>query len=285
MHIDKLENRRLFAVTTEYDPARQVLRFFGDERRDSVIFSRGRGGETLRAVVNGQQQRFNDPIRLISMSMGLGGDTVILGAIAIPMVVRGGKGPDTISGGLANDTIFGDGGFDYLYGREGDDVISGGLQGDQILGADGNDTLTSGSALLANDDTIFGGNGEDVVDYSESAQAALLEIGNMRADPDLISDFIFSDVETVRGTSGDDQIRNATRRGLVIEGLAGNDSLVGGSGGDTLVGGAGNDTLVGNGGRDAFDALDSEADTITGGGGTDVLRSTDDGIDVVTTVP
>jgi Ca2+-binding RTX toxin-like protein len=65
--------------------------------------------------------------------------------------------------------------------------------------------------------------------------------------------------------------------GVLINGTAGNDSLVGGSGNDTINGFAGNDTIVGGAGNDALDGNDgvdwveggAGNDTLTGGSGTD----------------
>lgn len=59
---------------------------------------------------------------------------------------------------------------------------------------------------------------------------------------------------TVTGTSGDDLIdcRNNTT-GLLIEGLAGNDTIEGGMGADSILGGPGCDLIRGNGDDDHID--------------------------------
>ena len=57
----------------------------------------------------------------------------------------------------------------------------------------------------------------------------------------------------------------------ILEGLAGNDTVVGTSGRDTLFGGAGNDVLRGLGGNDVLDGGTGD-DTLIGGTGADALR-------------
>jgi serralysin len=56
--------------------------------------------------------------------------------------------------------------------------------------------------------------------------------------------------------------------GIVLNGTAGNDSLVGGAGSDTISGFAGNDTLVGGDGNDSLDG-GSGIDAMNGGAGDD----------------
>lgn len=284
-HLQSLEPRRLLTVTIHYDEHRQILSFLGNDKRDTLEFGRTDPTETLRVVVNGQEEVFTSPIRSLSLSLGGGADTVILGQVTIPAFVRGGQGDDSLSGGLGNDTLLGEGGFDYVFGREGHDSLDGGLQGDTIFGYTGNDTVTSGSDILENDDTISGGAGSDLVDYSASTNPLVLRIGDFTTPPNDISDYIYADIETLRGTAGNDFIRNLNRRGMRIEGQAGNDELQGGSGNDTLVGGDGQDTLLGEGGLDVLDAQDGAADVVNGGSGVDSLLSSDEGLDQVTNIP
>lgn len=284
-HIQPLEPRRLLTVTTSYDVQRQILSFVGNDKCDTLEFGRTDPTETLRVKVNGQEEVFTSAIRLISISLGGGADTVILGQVAIPAFVRGGQGDDTISGGLGGDTLLGEGGFDYVFGREGNDSLDGGLQGDTIFGFTGDDTIGGGSGVLENDDTISGGAGGDLLDYTQSDNPLQLWIGEFTHDPADISDYIHADVETVRGTAGNDRIRNMTRRGLRIEGMGGNDLLQGGSGDDTLVGGDGADTLLGMGGADVLDAEDGAGDRVDGGSGADRLLSGDDALDDLLGIP
>jgi Ca2+-binding RTX toxin-like protein len=94
---------------------------------------------------------------------------------------------------------------------------------------------------------------------------------------------------TVQGTEGADNLSLlAVSRGLIINGLGGNDTLVGGTGIDSIAGGtgadriegadgsdsltgdAGNDILLGNDGNDTLSG-GADADTLTGGSGDDQL--------------
>jgi len=80
------------------------------------------------------------------------------------------------------------------------------------------------------------------------------------------ADAIGGDIEIVIGSSGNDIIdASATGAGVTrhtIYGMAGNDTLSGGSLADTLWGGTGDDTLMGMGG----------ADTLNGGDGNDIMQ-------------
>jgi Ca2+-binding RTX toxin-like protein len=62
----------------------------------------------------------------------------------------------------------------------------------------------------------------------------------------------------------------------VLNGMGGNDSLVGGAGNDTLDGGSGNDTMTGGGGSDTY-IVNSTGDVVNeSGGGTDTIQSSVD---------
>ena len=83
------------------------------------------------------------------------------------------------------------------------------------------------------------------------------------------SDKIYGDINEVIGSPFDDDIVNATKRGMRIDGGAGNDTLTGGSGNDTLIGGTGNNLLQGKGGNDLLSVGTGSSDTLDGGSGTD----------------
>jgi hypothetical protein len=57
-----------------------------------------------------------------------------------------------------------------------------------------------------------------------------------------------------------------------IDGLGGNDTIIGGAGQDTLLGGSGNDSLVGGAGNDSLDG-GSGNDTLIGGAGNDIITA------------
>lgn len=97
---------------------------------------------------------------------------------ALPQILNGTEGSETISGNggndqinaldgdddvygyEGNDVIDGGAGVDRLYGGTGDDQVSGGTGNDTLSGEDGNDTLLGG----AGDDRLIGGNGNDLLD-------------------------------------------------------------------------------------------------------------------------
>ncbi len=72
-------------------------------------------------------------------------------------------------------------------------------------------------------------------------------------------------VGNVQLGDGNDRFTQQTGQAVVVDGGAGNDTLIGGSGNDLLIGGSGNDTLRGNGGQDTFAfAAGSNQDRILG---------------------
>ena len=85
----------------------------------------------------------------------------------------------------------------------------------------------------------------------------------------------------VFGQAGDDSltVQSSVSTPAVLDGGAGNDTLLGGAGNDTLLGGAGNDSLVAVSGSDSLDGgagndtlrAGSGRDTLTGGDGNDSL--------------
>lgn len=122
----------------------------------------------------------------------------------------------------ANEVVFGRGGQDFLHAGDGNDTIFGGDSFDDIHGNTG-------------DDLAFGGNGDDWV------------VGGQGSD-------------TLSGEAGCD----------VILGNLGTDSLSGGAGADTIRGGQDSDVINGGSGADWIGG-DLGADTITGGSGADTF--------------
>jgi Ca2+-binding RTX toxin-like protein len=123
---------------------------------------------------------------------------------------------------------------------------------------DGNDTLVVSPGVLVSA-TIYGGAGNDNLNYSGSGSATL----DGGAGDDVLT--LGSGVSggTLYGGAGNDQLTAEITGGVgvALYGQAGNDTLVGGAGSDILDGGDGNDILQGRGG----------ADVITGGAGNDTL--------------
>jgi Ca2+-binding RTX toxin-like protein len=220
----------------------------------------------------------------------------------------GGQGPDAINywQGFGDDTLYGNGGDDWISGGYGHDLLYGGDGDDQLL-ADPYDyhpdpVATPGPLLppptLDGKDYVDGGEGND-------------RIGGGGNDDRLIGgagdDKIWGDALT-RGTYIDNPDGSQTFVSLtgalhpgndILEGGEGNDELHGDGGDDILDGGAGNDLLIGDtqpgeavltsmeagddflSGGEGDDELQGNAgdDVLLGGAGDDLLFGDDDGVD------
>ncbi|WP_354424375.1 DUF5801 repeats-in-toxin domain-containing protein, partial [Mesorhizobium abyssinicae] len=155
-----------------------------------------------------------------------------------------------------------------------------------VVAADGSGNFTlPGFAGTVNDviagsshtDTISGGAGTDIADYTGSVAAVSIHLaddGHASGAPvtftnpglgtigggDAAGDTL-TGIEGLIGGSGNDYLFGNAGDNYLAGGL-GADTLNGGGGSDTLVGGAGNDTLIGGAGQD----------TLTGGTGADTFR-------------
>ena len=150
-------------------------------------------------------------------------------------------------GGVGDDKIYGQGeGDDYLFGDDGDDLISGGKGADTLWGDDadimtiaaGVPTYTLENAwdaaemrykeygLESGDDTIYGGEGKDIVHAGAG------------------DDYVYGDegVDTLYGSAGED----------TIWGGDGGDLLFTGTGWDTVFGGPGCDYIYSQDGGDVI---------------------------------
>lgn len=222
-------------------------------------------------------------------------------------ILRGGNGPDVMflpKFAYGDDTIYGNGGDDYLTAGRGHDVIYGGDGNDQLLG----DMFLDGSPELPWDlpvpdargiregkDYVDGGAGNDLVEGGGNDDRL---IGG--ADDDVL----WGDtITTSRLSEGDHGFEIFYLTGVlhpgndVLEGGEGNDALSGDGGDDTLDGGPGDDFLVGDKvidldlpipmapgddfltGGTGDDQLYGNAgnDVLLGGEGNDVLSGDDEG--------
>ena len=145
---------------------------------------------------------------------------------------------------------------DFLYGGDGNDVIDGNRGTDFIDAGGGNDTVLA----RAGGDTTDGGAGIDLIDFSGDTGAVNFD---MTSGATTITGTapVESNVnyESVIGSSGAD----------TILGNAVDNSISGGAGADLLTGGAGNDTFVSGAGADSIE------------GGEDGPANPDGSIDVV----
>jgi hypothetical protein len=201
-----------------------------------------------------------------------------------PCTVRGTPGSDVLTGTARDDVICGFGGDDVLRGGGGKDRLLGGSGDDQLHGGGGNDRLRAG----AGDDRLFGeggddnlrggrgadrlsgGPGKDLGDYLAHDAAVSLSAGNGANDGSRgEGDELRSDVENLRGGSGDDSLQGNGGANW-LHGVGGDDRVRGGMGNDDLYGGMGGDTLDG---RDAASLSD---DLFCGGGSDGAMADTGD---------
>jgi Ca2+-binding RTX toxin-like protein len=208
-------------------------------------------------------------------------DRYVFGASGID--VNGDRYPDisaaaieefVVNLGLGNDSFSGAGNLTtgaafahalQIYGGDGNDTIQGGDGEDLCDGGAGNDILVGGTATDGAD-TLRGGDGTDTADYGARGAPVTVSldgVANDGADGGAEADNVELDVETIRGTGGDDQLTGGT----------GSQTIYGGAGDDLLAGGPGADALYGEAGDDLFDEGDatSGADVFSGGLGLDTV--------------
>lgn len=180
-------------------------------------------------------------------------------------------------GAFGGDSIYGDGGDDFLYGQDGNDAVWGGTEDDDIYGELGNDTLFG----EAGDDAILGDRGGIRDRYETGDDTFNLSVtqvpkvsyegfspGSVTRIVDLLHDvngdvFVGSSADgddpmphNGRDFGGDDRIRGGLDDDSIHAGW-GDDLANGDSGGDIVFGDDGADVLWGGKGCDA------EADTIS----------------------
>ncbi|MEP5758397.1 MAG: hypothetical protein ABJ327_03600, partial [Litoreibacter sp.] len=197
---------------------------------------------------------------------------------------------ETASSSFLDPFYVGD--FDGVTGHDGNDFIiavsgvdkslqiAGGAGDDWIIGGDGDDFLSGGEGL----DVLSGGGGDDVlfVDHQDRFgyyAGTYGGEGNDRAifitDEDVTLNLWETSIEAVDGGGGDDTFTalNGTVS-VEINGLDGNDTLIGSNVGDFLAGDDGDDRLEG---KDGNDLLFGGAgnDKIYGGDGDDFLTAGD----------
>ncbi|MGH2747732.1 MAG: calcium-binding protein [Actinomycetota bacterium] len=123
----------------------------GGDGRDLVKYNSRRND--VNVVLNGAdvsgETGENDTVTAVEKVVtGRGGDTVNGSAMTVALVLKGGDGDDTLTGGDGNDK---------LYGQDGKDTLNGGPGNDKLFGGDGNDTLNGGDGF----DVAKGGPGND----------------------------------------------------------------------------------------------------------------------------
>ena len=251
---------------------------------------------------------------------GTGADT--LRGDAGDDVLEGGEEADRLEGGADNDTIYGGKGDDVLEGGTGDDTLVGGVGDDSYrfnLG-DGLDVIVNqGSnrdtdkivlgAGIVSEDTIIRRTGNDlniiiqegtdairiksyyrIPDYRKAIDSLVFEDASSadaswdRAELERLASMATTQADelhgdntanTIDGLAGDDVLIGHGGKDVLIGG-ADNDRLEGGLGDDTLEGGIGDDVLKGGGDNDNLSGGTGD-DTLIGGYGNDSYKIAADG--------
>jgi large repetitive protein len=179
-----------------------------------------------------------------------------------------------------DDTIMGTVYADVIYGNDGNDYLKGGTGNDFLDGGNGNDIL-DGSGDSTGLDTFAGGAGDDTYGIYKSADAIVENAGGGNDTVWTAVDYtLAANVEnlylvgSLTGT-GNDEANILVGYGVgnqTINGLGGDDYLMGGAGNDYLNGGNGNDYLDGGDGDDVLVGSGDNAgnDTFIGATGDDI---------------
>ncbi len=183
---------------------------------------------------------------------------------------------NVINGDGGDNDLEGTAGADQINGLGGADVINGGGGIDELNGGDGDDIFLVG--LGDGPDDFFGGSGTDtiaaidpgtVISFAHGFGAANSIELITNDDPTAVPEFTI-----ITGTSGQNTIDVSDQSTPhQLEGLAGDDTLIGGSAGDIIIGGTGRDDMRGNGGSDRF--------VLANGSGTDTIRDFTPGTDLI----
>lgn len=285
---ERLEDRRLLAVTATFNSATGVLTVLGDAGDNLIVVGRTVAGdlevsgEGASVPISGGTPTISDRIVVRG---GVGDDSISIDESNGPMpgsvlsgndgddLLVGGSGPDVLTGLAGDDVLLGGDGIDSLSGGDGDDFLAGDEGDDLVAGRDGADTLfwEDGDG----DDRLNGGPDADLVSIRGSMDADEIAItpngAQVRVTRSNLTPFLLRirDTETVEvnGEDGDDMITSdpgpfpAPLALLDLNGGEGNDQLRGSNAADNLSGDGGDDLLIGNKGDD----------TMNGGGGNDVL--------------
>jgi Ca2+-binding RTX toxin-like protein len=225
-------------------------------------------------------------------------------------VIQGSTGDDTIrlynySGAATVEKIDGGGGYDIIAGTASSDtldfsntelvgiaMIDGGVGNDTITGSAGNDIIVGGAGT----DNLIGGAGNDTflitgtdAGYDRFEGDAGYDVIQGSSADDTIRMYNYSGVATVEkidggggydiiaGTASSDTLDFSTTElvGIaMIDGGAGNDTIIGSIGNNVIVGGAGTDNLIGSAGNDTFliSGTDAGYDRFEGDAGYDVIQ-------------
>ena len=167
---------------------------------------------------------------------GVADDHLIGNNNAVPNLLSGGDGSDTIDGLGGNDVLHGGyasgpvagGGNDILNGGAGDDKLFGDDDNDILNGGLGNDTLNGGGQA----DVFNGGDGVDTATYAGVTDPVTVTLDNVANDGTMNEqDNVKTDVENVTGGSANDSLTGDDQANRFLGG-PGNDQIHNGLGND-----------------------------------------------------
>ena len=197
-----------------------------------------------------------------NVSVDLGGsDDDVVNESALPSVIHGGEGDDTLIGGEARDRLIGEEGFDSMEGRGGDDRVSTrGRYIDRVSCGTGDDYVHADASDLV------AGDCEEVARPDDAGQSA------MPGSPPavVVPEFAPGACKVLRRATPGEVVATAAETGDVLQGTPGDDRLMGGAGDDCLFGEGGHDELSGEAGND-FLSGGFVRDLLVGGPGADRL--------------
>jgi Ca2+-binding RTX toxin-like protein len=256
------------------------------------------GGNGVDTLIGIQRLNFADrnySVSASTTSVDIDGDgrpdnSVIIGTDQADTLV-GTALSDRIEGGAGNDTLSGLIGADYLIGGDGNDAIDGGdgIDTAEYVGLRSQYTINAINSVSFTVARIGGTtDGSDALSNVEKLKFAdgtyiLLAPTDLAVDrnKDGITDY------TMRwGTDifGDELNVSTSNQAFWLEGLAGNDTLVGGGLDDVLVGGLGDDILDGGAGQMNIAIINANLTTptvIDRDGRQYFQISSDDGVDLL----
>jgi len=271
---------------------------FKDKTTGIVITADSLGGANSSDGSNWSEieliyQETTDYNDTIDLSAGNSGNNV--NALAGDDLIKDGSGSsyffnyygdyDGLEGGDGNDTILGEGGVDWLNGKNGNDSLDGGTGNDRLDGEAGDDTLNGGNdndqlTPGAGVNKVIGGTGDDTLYASfEDKTTGIAITADSLGGANSSDGSSFSEIEVLflKTTNQNDTIDlSAGNLENNVDALAGDDLIKDGSNVDdfnygySIQGGDGNDTILGEGGRDVIFGQNGN-DSLDGGTGTDYL--------------
>lgn len=261
----------------------------------------GGGTDTINLTTMTQNQ-IMDLNPLMASSLAGGSNNVFIAQGTVIENVLGGSGNDVLNGNDVGNRLIGNDGDDSVAGGGGDDRLYAGASdtgNDLVAGDAGNDIigLAAGNDIGIGDvhdgdndssdtpgdgsDTMFGGEGDDVMitgsyindgtdlTYAGAADGAL--VGNVSGTASDVA-YAGDGADFVYGAGGNDTLGGGLGADQVLAG-GGNDVIYAGKGdfADTLSGGDGNDLIFNGGGNDEVSG-GAGNDTLWGGPGNDTLE-------------